>query len=136
MKHIRRFIMLLMLVIMALPGTAALADNLETGACSWIYTEDYIVPLGTLTADDCASMLFDALSQYGLEEAYGTWNQIGLYVDNTGDVYSATLSLDGGLDWQRAGNVHPDNAAPAEPARPLTLDEIFIQVAGEKEKVL
>lgn len=129
MKQFRRYGVLLLLCLALLPGTAALAQAAETADCNWIYTEDYIVPLGSLSLDDCAATMFGALNQYGLEETYGTWNNIGLYVDTSGEVYSARVTATGGLEWTRAGNINPENVPAAQqPRQPLTLDEIFALV--------
>lgn len=120
---------LVVLLFLLLPGTLTLAQNDRRADCNWIYTEDYIVPLGTLTLEDCALAIFDALGQFGLSEGYGTWGNFGLYVDIEGNVYTGTLTDDGTLEWEFAGTLDTSSVQP-QAAAPLTLDEIF-ELAAE-----
>lgn len=121
-------------VVAAQRGQDQSQNDNEVADCTWAYKEGYSVDLERGTFEECSQSLLDQITQFALEEGYGYWGEILIYVDYEGNVYFTESDGTNQDDWIFAGTLtptHPEDAPnadpddPQEPAVPLTLDEIF-----------
>lgn len=121
-------------VISAQRGNQNESQDNEVADCTWSYKEGYSVDLEQGTFEECAQSLLDQITQFALEEGYGYWGEVLLYVDYEGNIYFTDGDGTNEDEWIFAGTLTPSNPEgapnsdpedPQAPAVPLTLDEIF-----------
>jgi len=131
---------------------SVMAQNQEQANCTWSYKEGYSVDLPKGTFEECAQAVLDQITQFALEEGYGYWGDILIYVDYKGNVYYSKGDGTNQDDWVEAGSLTPTNPESSpninpsgsdqpsgspqpsdsppsndsqQPSVPLTLDEVF-----------